>query len=374
MYERATHGDVSRAGATLTVDLGALVENYRILKTKLRPGVRCAAVLKADAYGLGVRRVAPALAAVGCVDFFVAHVDEGLLARKCLPASASIYILNGLPQGAEADAEAAALTPVLNSVKQVEAWSDCAAKRKRRLQAILQFDTGMSRFGLSPKEAYCLLASKVWRSHIELCCVMTHFACADEPSHPENLKQLMSFQALARQFGDVPTSLANSSGIFLDSVFHGDLVRPGAALYGINPVPLESNPMRPVAQLSARVVQTRIINPGDGVGYGLEFRPERPFRLATLSIGYADGISRALGNRGTVYFRGNPLPIVGRLSMDSMVIGLSDAVADAINDGSYVDLIGPDQSLDHFARSVGTIGYEVLAGLGPRIERIYRYD
>ena len=374
MYESAAYGRISRAGATLTIDLGALVENYRILKTKLNPAVRCGAVLKADAYGLGMRHVAPALAAVGCVEFFVAHVDEGLLARKCLPASASIYILNGLPLGAEADAEAAELTPVLNSVKQVEAWSDHAAKRNRRLQAILQFDTGMSRFGLSPKEADHLLVSDVWRNNIELRYVMTHFACADEPSHPANLKQLISFQAFARQYNGVPTSMANSSGIFLGSDFHGDLVRPGAALYGINPVPLEPNPMRPVAQLSARVVQTRIINPDDGVGYGLEFRPERSLRLATVSIGYADGISRVLGNRGTVYFRGNPLPIVGRLSMDSMVIGLSDAVADAINDGSYIDLIGPDQPIDHFARSVGTIGYEVLAGLGPRIERIYRYN
>ena len=180
MYERATYGGVSRAGATLTVDLGALVENYRILKTKLHPAVRCGAVLKADAYGLGMRRVAPALAAAGCVEFFVAHVDEGLLARKCLPASASIYILNGLPLGAEADAEAAGLTPVLNSIKQVEAWSDCAAKMKRRLQAILQFDTGMSRFGLSAKEAHRLMASDVWCSHLELRYVMTHFACADE--------------------------------------------------------------------------------------------------------------------------------------------------------------------------------------------------
>ena len=372
MYESAAYGRISRAGATLTIDLGALVENYRILKTKLNPAVRCGAVLKADAYGLGMRHVAPALAAVGCVEFFVAHVDEGLLARKCLPASASIYILNGLPLGAEADAEAAELTPVLNSVKQVEAWSDHAVKRNRRLQAILQFDTGMSRFGLSPKEADHLLVSDVWRNNIELRYVMTHFACADEPSHPANLKQLISFQAFARQYNGVPTSMANSSGIFLGSDFHGDLVRPGAALYGINPVPLEPNPMRPVAQLSARVVQTRIINPDDGVGYGLEFWPERSLRLATVSIGYADGISRVLGNRGTVYFCGCPLPIVGRLSMDSLVIGLTDPATDGVTDGSSIDLIGPNQSIDDFARSAGTIGYEVLAGLGPRIERIYR--
>ncbi len=372
MYEHATSNGVSHAGATLTVDLGALAENYNILKTKLHPATRCGAVIKADAYGLGMRRVSSALESAGCADFFVAHIDEGLLARKCLSASASIYILNGLPPGAESDAEAAGLIPVLNSIKQVEAWSDHARKMKRRLPAVLQFDTGMSRFGLSPEEACSLSGLDFWQSNLELRYVMSHFACADEPLNPASAAQLASFSAVADLFKGVPTSLANSSGIFRGADFHGNLVRPGAALYGISPLPLERNPMRPVAQLAARVVQTRTIGAGDGVGYGFDFRAKRPSHIATISIGYADGISRRLGNSGTVYFAGHALPILGRLSMDSMVIGLNDAVADEITNDSSVELIGPDQSVDDLARCAGTIAYEVLAGLGPRVERIYR--
>lgn len=359
------------AGARLTVDLDALAGNYRLLRDKVKPPARCGAAIKADAYGLGLVHVARALAAAGCSDFFVAHIGEGLLARQCLPTSAAIYILNGLPRDAEADAEVAGLTPVLNSLSQVEAWSRRAQKHRRRLPAVLQIDSGMSRFGLSPDDALRLATRDGWRDLLDIRYIMSHLACADEPGHRANAEQLASFRAVTRLFRGIPTSLASSSGIFLGHDYHGHLARPGAALYGINPVPLQPNPMQPVVQLSARVVQKRTISVGGSVGYGMEFTAERPTALATLSIGYADGISRVLGRSGCAYFNQQALPIVGRVSMDSVVVAVPEPIAQMVDEESWLDIIGPDQSVDSLARAAGTIGYEVLTGLGVRLDRVY---
>jgi alanine racemase len=165
--------------------------------------------------------------------------------------------------------------------------------------------------------------------------------------------------------------LANSSGIFLGRDFHHDVVRPGAALYGINPIPTQDNPMRPAVRLSARVVQVREADEGDHVGYGWDFRTNSAARLATLSIGYADGLLRALGKSGVVYFEGHALPIAGRVSMDSITVDVSNLQSDRLGPGSDVEVIGDHQSVDDLAEAIGTIGYEVLTGLGHRYERNY---
>lgn len=362
--------DVLHAGAVLTIDLEAVRWNYRFLRGKLGARVRCGAVLKADAYGLGAQYVAPALHAEGCRDFFVAHLDEGLRLRTHLPGS-SIYILNGLLGGGEADCADAGLIPVLNSLDQCQAWSMRARKLGKTLPAVVQIDSGMNRLGMSQREIAGWVKCGSQIAGVDVRFVMSHLACADVPSHVANAMQLAKFRRLAEHFPGLPRSLANSSGIFLGRDFHHDVVRPGAALYGINPVPTRANPMRATVRLSARVIQVRETDKGDHVGYGWDFRANATARLATLSIGYADGLHRALGKSGVVYFEGHALPIVGRVSMDSITVDVSNLQPDRLGPDSEVDVIGDHQSVDDLAEAMGTIGYEVLTALGHRYERNY---
>jgi alanine racemase len=363
------------ASATLTVDLAALGRNYRLLADTAGPDVVCAGVVKADAYGLGARRVAPALHRAGCNSFFVAHLDEGLDLRRYLPPDTSIYVLNGSSVGGEGDCAAAGLVPVLNSREQVDAWSACARKLGRVLGSVVQVDSGMSRLGMSAGDvAHWTAAGGAAAAGLDVQLVMSHLACADTPAHPANAHQLAQFEALARHFPQARRSLANSSGIFLGPAFRQHLVRPGAALYGINPLPMRSNPMTAVVGLTARVVQIRDIGIDAHVGYGWDFRAAQPTRLATLAIGYADGLQRALGRNGALYFRGRRLPVAGRVSMDSLTVDLGDLSPDALTRGSEIEVIGHHQSIDDLAMAAGTIGYEILTGLGQRYERIYLDD
>lgn len=361
--------DTRYASAVLTIDLAALSRNYRLLAKRIGPSVICAGVVKADAYGLGADRVAPALYRAGCRTFFVAHLDEALDLQPHLPADVAIDVLNGLPPGSEGDCAAAGIIPVLNSFAQYEAWSDQARTRGRLLPAVIQVDSGMSRLGMSASEVARLVEAAPSVLDIQL--VISHLACADAPDHPANAHQLAAFQSLAKHFPGARKSLANSSGIFLGRDYHHDLVRPGAALYGLNPTPAQPNPMLPVVRLTAQVIQTREIEAENHVGYGWTFRAITPTRLATLAIGYADGLQRAFGNGGAVYFRGRRLPIAGRVSMDSLTVDLGDLAPDALARGSQVEIIGEYQSLDDLAAIAGTIGYEMLTSLGQRYERIY---
>ncbi|WP_322513862.1 alanine racemase [Rhodopseudomonas palustris] len=358
------------AGATLTVDLAAIQWNYRCLADMVGAQVRCGGVVKADAYGLGARQVAPALYQAGCRDFYVAHLDEALALRPYLPSNASIAVLNGLPCGGEDDCAEAGILPVLNSLAQLDAWSACARRAERVLGAVVQIDCGMSRLGLSPRELGELSDARLRGIDVRL--VMSHLACADVAGHAANAYQRARFCSLADRFAGIPKSLANSSGIFLGPDYHHDAVRPGAALYGINPTPSRPNPMRPVVRLSAAIVQTREIEAGDHVGYGWDFRAARPSRLATLSIGYADGLHRALARSGVVYAEGCALAIAGRVSMDSITVDLGELSAESLARGAEIELIGPHQSVDELASASGTIGYEILTGLGDRYRRIYR--
>lgn len=363
-------GGGAPAGAVLTVDLDAVRWNYRFLRRKLGARVRCGAVVKADAYGLGVQYVAPALHAEDCRDFFVADLDEGFRLRPHIYAS-SIYILNGLPRGGEADCADAGLVPVLNSLEQCRAWSRCARDFGKVLPAVIQVDSGMNRLGMSGPEVAAWIESGSQAASIDVRFVMSHLACADIRSHAANNIQLANFRLIAGYFPDLPRSLANSSGIFLGPDFHHDLVRPGAALYGINPAPTQANPMRAVVSLSARVIQVREAQKGDHVGYGWDFCADAASRLATLSIGYADGLHRTFGKSGVVYFKGCALPIAGRVSMDSVTVDISSFPAGSLDPGSDVEVIGDHQSVDDLAEAMGTIGYEVLTGLGHRYERNY---
>jgi alanine racemase len=352
----------------LTIDLGAVRANYRLLKARLG-GVAPAGVVKADGYGLGAAHVARALIAEGCDIFFVAHLDEARRLRDAIGDRPAVHVLNGIMPGAEDECIAAGAIPVLNSLEQLEAWRDAAKRAGRRLQATLQVDSGMSRIGMAPAEAERLTATPGALDGIEIGLLMSHLACADEPDHPANHVQLAEFERLRGLLPKAPVSFANSSGIFLGEPYRFDLARPGAALYGVNPVPGKSNPMRQVVRLDAKVIQTRALSAGAGIGYGHAFHAVEPIRTATISLGYADGWPRRAV--AAAWFGDMRLPFVGRVSMDSIILDLSALPEGTLTGGDMVELIGPHQSVDDIAALAGTIGYEILTSLGHRFHRVY---
>jgi alanine racemase len=363
-------GSERAAGAVLTIDLAAIRDNYRLLQ-KTAAGAACAAVLKADSYGLGTAQVAPVLARAGCRHFFVAHLDEGITLRELLGDEPEIVVLHGAFRGTEPAFVAHRLIPVLNSPEQIAGWAALARNRGRRLPALLQIDTGMARFGLSPAELDELLADPHAFSGIELRYLMSHLACADEPGNPVNEMQLAAFERARRRMPMLPACLAASSGIFLGRAYHFDLVRPGAALFGVAPLAGQPNPLRPVVTLHGRVVQLREVGADTPVGYGHSFRLAKPARLATVAVGYADGFLRSSSNRGCAWLGDARLPIVGRVSMDSTILDVSAVPADALSPGALVELIGPHADLEAAALAAGTIPYEILTSLGHRYHRRY---
>ncbi len=361
---------VKRAGGVLTIDLDAIVANWRLVTARLRPGSRCAGVVKADAYGLGMAQVAPALASAGCRRFFVATIDEGLALRTLLP-EAEIMVLCGPFAGTEHDFLAHRLLPILNSPQQVADWAQFARRREQPLPAVLHVDTAMSRLGLNFNQAKAVAEDRATLAAVPPALVMSHLACADDPDHPLNSGQLAAFAAARTLFPGIEGSIAASSGIFLGPDWHADWVRPGAALYGLRPTPRSLNPMAQVARLQGRIVQLRDVDEGKTVGYGATHRVVAKARLATVAVGYADGIFRALGNRGCGHVGERRVPLVGRVSMDLVVFDVTGVPADEVRPGGFIDLIGPRQSVDDLARDAHTIGYEVLTALGSRYYRHY---
>ena len=350
-----------RAGAVLTIDLGAVVANWRTLAARHQSGP-VAGVVKADAYGLGAAHVAPALLAAGCRHFFTALLGEALALRPLLPGS-MLAVLNGPFPGTEDDYVAHDIVPVLGSVAEIGAWDAAARRAGRPLPAILHVDTGMSRLGLPPDEPVTIPDT------VRPLYLMTHLVSSELPDDPLNHQQLRRFDAWCAQFHGIPRSLANSSGIFLPG-FGSDLARPGAALYGINPTPGLPNPMRQTVHLAARVLSVRDIRPGQSVGYNATWRATRPSRIATAAIGYADGWLRSQSNRGVAFFDGRALPLVGRVSMDLATFDATDHPA--LRPGDWLELLGPRRTPDDVAEAAGTNGYEVLTSLGRRFHRVYR--
>jgi alanine racemase len=353
--------------ARLTIDLPAIVANWRDLAARGAPGA-VAGVVKADAYGLGAAEVGPALRAAGCRHFFVALLAEGMALRAAIGPGPMIGVLGGFAPGADEDA---ALTPVLNALADVAAHASAGRAAGVARRAILHVDTGMARLGLDGGEL-----ARVTRDHgllagLDLLYVMTHLACADEPANPMNVAQAERFAAACAGLPAARRSLANSSGLFLGPGFASDLARPGCALYGINPTPEHPNPMRGVARLDAPVLQVREIPAGTPVGYGATWTAPRVTRIATVAVGYADGYLRSLSGRAVAEFRGRSVPLVARVSMDLTTFDVTDLPD--IAPGDRLTLIGGDGcSPDEVAARAGTIGYEVLTGLGARYARDYR--
>jgi alanine racemase len=354
-------------GSRLTVSLPAIVANYSALRARARSS-RVAAVVKADAYGLGAVPILQALRKAGCADFFVADAAE---ARVLSPyrLGADLYVLNGFQPGAEEMCAALDIIPVINSLEQAGRWAATAERLKRVLPAALQIDSGMSRLGLQPSEIDRLAERSDWFERINLRLIMSHLACADEPAHRANASQRKRFVDLSRRLPEAPLSLANSAGVFLPKPFHFDLVRPGLALYGVGSKPGQK--LVPAFRLDASVIQVRSIEPGTGVGYGLSFKAKRPTRVATIALGYADGWPRNLSNCGAAYYNGVKLPFAGRVSMDTVLLDVTDLPDGALGLGDYVELVGDHQTIEEVAADAGTIPYEILAGLGRRLQRTY---
>lgn len=337
----------------LSVNLGAVAENYRLLRGRA-PEKDCAAVVKADAYGLGMTHVVPALYEVGCRWFFVATAQEAWEFSKAFSFEARVCVLNGFAPGVFSDAR---LLPVLNTPEDVAAW------RGTGRPVVLHVDTGMNRLGLS----FEALGGMDF-SGLDVACVMSHLACAEIKDHPLNALQLARFREARARFPKAAASLANSSGVFLGPDYHFDLLRPGVALYGGNPHERGPNPMKPVVNLQLPVLQLREVTTSATVGYGATCEVRSGQKLATIAGGYADGLFRSLSNRGRAYWQGRPLPFAGRVSMDLIVL---DVTGHDVKIGDYVEILGPNQGIDDLAALAGTIGYEVLTGLGARYERHY---
>ncbi len=365
------------AGATLTVDLDAIAANYRLLAGKVGGVARCAASVKADAYGLGIGPVARALDRAGCARFFVATVDEGIRLRRLLPNSV-IYVLHGVLAGGVGDCVEHDLRPVINSLGDLEICN-AAVGRRGSIVAALHIDTGMARLGLTAEEVAALAAEPQRLARLGAVLLMSHLACADEPDHLMNRQQRMRFDAACARLQHalafrprlVERSLVGSSGIFLGPDFHYDLARPGAAIYGLAPFPNTANPMRQVIRLQGKILQVRRVDRGGTVGYGATHRFARPARVATVGAGYADGYLRSLGNHGSAYVGESRVPVVGRVSMDLITLEVSALPEEATRPGTPVDLIGPHNPVDALAAEAGTIGYEILTALGKRYARRY---
>jgi alanine racemase len=364
----------AEAGGVLTIDLVAIAANWKRLYGMTVP-VESAAVVKADAYGCGIERVVPALKKVGCRTFFVADIAEGRRVRAAAP-DAVIYVLNGLmPSTAPAFADVN-LRPVINSTTELAEWDTFIAANNWDGGAALHIDTGMNRLGLTPEEAVAI-APRIQSATHGFKLLMSHFACAETPGHPMNDQQIRLFREIRILFRGVPSSLANSAGIFLGGTAHCDLVRPGIALFGGNPIPGQKNVMRPVVELKGRITQVRQIKKGDTVGYGASWIATRPSRLAIVAVGYGDGYFRsAAAGKGkapaNVIIAGKPCPLIGRISMDLLAVDVTDLPGSGARRGEFATLIGSGIDVDEFGAACGTIGYEVLTNLGRRYHRHYR--
>ena len=362
------------AGAVLTIDLVALKENWRRLNAEAGRA-ECGAAVKGNAYGLGIDHVARALWEAGCRSYFVARPKEGEELRTILPG-ATIYVLDGLFAGQAEFYAKLDLCPALISIDEAREWAGFGRVYGRQLPCAIHVDTGINRLGFSLAEFSALLEDRFTFEGLNVTLLMSHLACADDPAHPMNQRQAEAFADVRTRLPGVPASLANSSGIFLGDDFTHDLVRPGIALYGGNPMQNGANPMLPVAILEGAVMQLRDVAPGETVGYSATWIATRPSRIAILGAGYKDGVPRALSSRerhgpAQVFINGQRCPVVGRISMDMMGVDVTDLPPGSVTRGTGAEILGRNIAIDEAAGWAGTISYELLTRLGSRYARLY---
>ena len=371
-----THHPANPHGAHLTIDLDAIVHNWRLLAARGEAkGAACGGVVKANAYGTGIEQTGAALYRAGCRTFFVAHVSEGERLRRVAP-EAVIYVLNGLPSGGAGAYQASSLRPVLGSIEEIGEWGDHVTQAGLSGEAAIHVDTGLNRLGLDP-EAWSELAERIGQGDYGFMptLLLTHLASSETLDTPQNAEQARLFAEMAELAPDIPASFCNSSAVFRDDLPKYSLLRPGYALYGGNPTPWTSNPMREVVRLQAPILQIRSIEAGERVGYNARWQAKRPTVLVTISLGYADGFPRLPPNPdtpvGEVLIGETLCPIVGRLSMDLMIIDATDAHPEHVQRGAMVTVIGGVLDIDRVGQMAGTIGYLMLTSLSPRYTRTY---
>ncbi len=367
----------AHATGVLIVRLGAIRRNYRTLRNSA-PGAETAAVVKANAYGLGAEQCAPALEKDGCRIFFVATLAEAEALRTS-SADTTIYVLNGLFPESCALYDKLRVRPVLGSLEEVAEWAGYCRNRGSKLPAAIHLDTGMARLGLKSREALQLSQDRGTLASFELSLVMTHLVCGDDAKSAMNDAQRTLFAELSALFPGVPRSLSNSAGIFLGPRFHFDVARPGISLYGGNAQFNASNPIEPVAWLFGRIAQVHWAEAGQTVGYGARHTLKRRTRIATVCIGYADGFFRAFSASDSRegppgYIGEHRLPLLGRVSMDLITYDATDVPDGLLHRGGWVEVLGSRVTVDDLASFGGTIGYEVLTSLSHRYHRIYADD
>jgi len=362
-----------KSSGLLTIDLAAICRNWEIIKQQAKSGVEAGAVVKANAYGLGALQVAHALYGAGCRSFFLATKEEALGLQSFLPADARLFLLGVVRPGDEAQVSQSGLIPVLYSLESILRWHQVCADYRQKFPCVIKLDTGMTRLGLALHELPVVLASRPDFPLLNPVMFMSHLACSEQTDHPLNHLQLSRFQdavvQIKTEFPDAVLSLANSSGVFLGEAWHFDLLRPGAALYGVNPTPGKINPMHSVLTLELPVIQVRELLESATVGYGATIQVSSNTKLAVVAGGYADGLNRVLGSAPTGFYRGAELKALGRISMDTMVF---DATATAIAAGDYLEVINRQLTIELLMQRTGGLGYEVLTSLGARLNRIYK--
>jgi alanine racemase len=360
----------SYAPAELIIDLDALSSNYRRMQKELRD-TECAAVVKADAYGIGAKIIAPVLYKAGAKSFFFANLNEALEVRTEMKEG-DFYVFNGLSDAGPDVFIEHGMFPVLNSLSQLQTWHAAANNKGQSLHAMVNLDTGMSRLGLCEKETSQLIHDSSMLDAIDKPVLMTHLCSADDYQSKANPRQLLEFRQTAAKLPSARLSLANSSSTFLGKNYHFDLARPGAALYGLNPTPHTTNPMSPVVEARIKVLQIREIPVGRSVGYGCSYISEKPTRIATIALGYADGYQRVRANPSSIVINGQSAPVIGRVSMDAITVDISAFNEQEVHEGSMVSFIDATHDVDCVAKEAGTIGYEVLTSLGQRYRREYK--
>lgn len=353
--------------STLEVNLEAILHNYRLLASQA-PNSACGAVVKANAYGLGVQKVAPSLFSAGCRDFFVATLAEGIELSGILSPDVNIYVFHGIKKGEESYFYDNGLTPVINDIYQLDAWIKCAQDVAHKLPAILHFDSGMNRLGINYE-----LAEKIANydnlKMLDVKYIMSHLVNAENPEDSINKVQLQRLWEVKKHFPHCKISLANSKGIEVGENFHFDLLRPGCGLYGVKG---ESNiALKNVINLKTKILQIREVSEDGFVGYGATTKVNKGERLAVVPIGYADGYLRSLSNNSYAVFSGHKLPLLGRVSMDLTIFDISNIPAGQIKQGDYLEILGDNYTVDEAAKNSGTIGYEILTSLGNRYNRVY---
>ena len=373
------------ADSLITIDINAIVSNWRYLDSLSPDATETAAVVKADAYGLGAARIAPALAGAGCHSFFVMSLSEAAALRIALTEHGfqdrRIFALGGCHHGQESDFTGAGIIPVINSLAQLKRWRERALATNTHLPAALHIDTAMTRLGLDADELAhlegLLQTDGSWLDPIKLSCVMSHLSAGEDLSDPSNALQLAAFSDIGAMFPGVPLSLANSGGTLHSRAYHMALTRPGIALYGLHPAghgaideqARQAARLQPSVTWQARILQHRTARSGDRVGYNGTCTLDRDSRIVTLGVGYADGYPRALGNRAKVAIAGEMAPVVGRVSMDSITVDVTDIEEARLATVDHATILGGSYDLASMARDAGTIGYEILTQLGRRPAR-----